>query len=125
VDLNLAPDLPPVQADRVLMDQVLLNLLDNACTVLVDNPPGERRLSIVTRARGDEVLLEITENGPGVSDPERVFDPFYSTKPGGLGIGLSIVRSIVRSHRGRVWMESAPGHGATVHVSLPVNGGAS
>ncbi len=125
VDLSLASDLPAVQADPVLIEQVLVNLLDNACTAAVAKPSGERRLSIVTRAEGDEVLLEITDNGPGLADPQRAFEPFYSTKPGGLGMGLAIVRSIVSSHRGRVWAESAPGHGTTVHVRLPRNGGAS
>jgi signal transduction histidine kinase len=70
-------------------------------------------------------MLEITDNGPGLSDPQRAFDPFYSTKPGGLGMGLAIVRSIVSSHRGRVWAESAPGHGTTLHVRLPMHAEAS
>jgi PAS domain S-box-containing protein len=125
VELDLAPDLPAVQADPVLIEQVLLNLLDNACTAVVAKPTDERRLSIGTRAEGDGVLLEITDNGPGLSNPQRAFDPFYSTKPGGLGMGLAIVRSIVSSHRGQVWAESTPGHGTTVHVRLPRNGEAS
>jgi two-component system, LuxR family, sensor kinase FixL len=125
VELDLAPGLPAAHADPVLIEQVLLNLLDNACTAVAFQPTEERRLSIVTRAEGDEVSLEITDNGPGLSDPQRAFDPFYSTKPGGLGMGLAIVRSIVSSHRGRVWAESVPGHGTTVHVRLPLHPEAS
>jgi C4-dicarboxylate-specific signal transduction histidine kinase len=119
VELDLAPDLPTVQADPVLIEQVLLNLLDNACPAVVAKPSNERRLSIVTRAERDEVSLEIADSGPGLTDPQRAFDPFYSTKPGGLGMGLAIVRSIVTSHHGRVWAESAPGQGTTVHIRLP------
>lgn len=125
VQLDLAPDMPTVHADPVLIEQVLLNLLDNACTAVVAKPTDERQLSITTRAEGDQVALEISDNGPGLSNPQRAFDPFYSTKPGGLGMGLAIVRSIVSSHNGRVWAESVPGHGTTIHVRLPVSGGAS
>ena len=121
VDLSLASDLPPVQADRVLIEQVLLNLLNNACDALADNPSGERRISVVTRAHADRVLLDVTDNGSGLPDPGRIFEAFYSTKPRGLGMGLAIVRSIVNSHGGRVWAESAPDRGATVHLSLPMD----
>ncbi|MBK1616954.1 hypothetical protein CKO42_00520 [Lamprobacter modestohalophilus] len=123
--LRLASDLPSVQADRILIEQVLLNLLDNACDAVADNPTGERRVSIVTRRQADRVLLEVTDNGGGLSDPQRVFDPFYSTKPGGLGMGMAIVRSIVSSHRGQVSLESATGQGTSVQVSLPRDGGTS
>ncbi|HSN51394.1 MAG TPA: ATP-binding protein, partial [Woeseiaceae bacterium] len=124
VDLDLAPGLPSVQADTVLVQQVLLNLLDNACNAVVDKPAGERQLSLVTRTQGDAVLLEVTDNGSGLADPNRAFEPFYSTRPDGLGMGLTIVRSIVNSHGGRVSIESSPGRGTTTSVSLPVNGAA-
>ena len=124
VDLDLAPGLPSVQADAVLVQQVLLNLLDNACNAVVDKPAGERQLSLVTRTQGDAVLLEVTDNGSGLADPNRAFEPFYSTRPDGLGMGLTIVRSIVNSHGGRVSIESSPGRGTTTSVSLPINGAA-
>jgi PAS domain S-box-containing protein len=124
VDLSLASDLPSVQADRILIEQVLVNLLNNACEAVADNPTGERRVSVVTRAHVDKVLIDVTDNGCGVSDPEGIFDPFYSTKPGGLGMGLAIVRSIVKSHGGRVWAESAPARGTTIHLFLPRGGAA-
>ena len=125
VDLDLAPALPLVEADAVLIQQVLLNLLDNACNAVADKPAGERQVSLVTRTKGDMVLLEVTDNGSGLADLDRVFEPFYSTKPDGLGMGLPIVRSIVNSHGGRVSIESTPGRGTTIRVSLPVNGPAS
>ena len=123
--LCLASDLPPVQADHILIEQVLLNLLTNACDAVAGNPAGERRVSIVTRAHADGVLVEVTDNGCGLSDPERIFEAFYSTKPEGLGMGLAIVRSIVTSHGGRVWAESVPTGGTVVYVSLPRDGAAS
>ena len=125
VDLNLAADLPSVQADRILIEQVLLNLLNNACAAVAGNPAGERRVSIATSAQAGGVLVEVRDNGCGVPDPERIFETFYSTTPGGLGMGLAIVRSIVNSHGGRVWAESAPAGGAIVHLYLPRDGAAS
>lgn len=125
VDLDLAVKLPSVQADRILIEQVLVNLLNNACEAVAGNPPGERRVSVVTRAFADGILVEIGDNGSGLSDPERIFDAFYSSKPRGLGMGLAIVRSIVNSHGGRVWAESAPLGGAIVAFTLPTNGVAS
>jgi len=122
VNLKLAPELPPVQADRILIEQVLLNLINNACEALADNPPEARRISVGTRAQADAVLVEVTDNGCGMPDPEGVFEVFYSTKPKGLGMGLAIVRSVVNSHGGRVWAESKPGAGTTVYVSLPRDG---
>ena len=125
VDLSLASDLPSVRADRILIEQVLLNLLNNACEAVADNPPGERQVSIVTRAHADRVLVEVRDNGCGLPDPERIFEAFYSNKPGGLGMGLAIVRSIVDSHGGRVWGESGPLRGATITLSLPTHGASS
>lgn len=125
VDLDLASDAPSIQGDRVLIEQVLINLLGNACAAVGDKPAGERHLSIVTRSRGDNVRIEISDNGAGLPDPKRVFSPFYSTKPGGLGMGLTIARSIINHHRGHIEIESTPGQGTTVCVSLPIGGAAS
>ncbi len=125
VDLSLASSLVAVGADCILIEQVLLNLLNNACAAVADNPPGERQVLIVTREYEDRVLVEVTDNGCGVPDPERIFDAFYSTTRGGLGMGLAIARSIVNSHGGRVWAESTPLGGATVRFYLPRDGAAS
>jgi C4-dicarboxylate-specific signal transduction histidine kinase len=125
LDLTLAANLPIVRADSILTEQALLNLINNACDAVAANRPHERRVSIVTLALGDKVLVEIADNGCGAPDPNRIFEAFYSTKPKGLGIGLTIVRSIVKSHGGRVWAESAPGRGTTVYMSLPTEGAES
>jgi C4-dicarboxylate-specific signal transduction histidine kinase len=124
VDLSLASELPPVKADRILIEQVLLNLINNACEAVSGNPPGERRVSVITRTHPDGISVEVADNGCGFSDPARVFEPFYSTKPGGLGMGLAIVRSVVSAHGGRVWAQSAPARGATVIFTLPAEGAA-
>ena len=87
---------------------------------MAGNPAGDRRVSIATSAHTDGVLVEVTDNGCGVPDPERIFETFYSTTPGGLGMGLAIVRSIVNSHGGRVWAESPASGGATLHLYLPL-----
>lgn len=120
LDLSLAAGLRSVQADRVLIEQVLLNLINNACAAVAGNPADDRRVSIATGARADGVLVEVTDNGCGVPDPERIFETYYSTTPGGLGMGLAIVRSIVNSHGGRVWAESPASGGATLHLYLPL-----
>lgn len=125
VDLSLTAELPAVRADRILIEQVLLNLLNNACAAVADNPPGERQVSIVTRVHEDGVLVEVIDNGCGLSEPKRIFEAFYSTTPGGLGMGLAIVRSIVNSHGGHVWAESTPLGGASVRFYLPRDGLAS
>lgn len=124
VDLTLASELPPVKADRILIEQVLLNLINNASEAVSGNLPGERRISVVTRAHPDGVSVEVADNGRGLSEPALMFDPFYSTKPGGLGMGLAIVRSIVNSHGGHVWAASAPVSGAIVTFTLPTDGAA-
>ncbi len=122
VDLALASGLTPVRVDGILIEQVLLNLLNNACEAVSGNPPGERRVSVITRTQADGVEVEVADNGCGLYEPAHIFDPFYSTKPGGLGMGLAIVRSIVNSHGGHVWAESAPARGASVIFTLPADG---
>ena len=119
ISLSLAADLPSVQADGILIDQVLLNLLTNAAEAVADNSPHDRRLSVTTFSHSNSVSIEITDNGCGAADPRRIFNAFHSTKPGRLGMGLAIVRSVVKSHGGRVWAESATGRGTTIYLSLP------
>ncbi|NMQ18083.1 PAS domain S-box protein [Candidatus Competibacter phosphatis] len=125
VDLSLSPGLPPVQADRILIEQVLVNLVDNACAAVAENPAGQRRISVTARADAQGITVAIADNGCGLPDPQRIFDALYTTKPGGLGLGLAIVRSILSSHGGRVWAEPTPPRGATIAFSLPSGGAAS
>jgi two-component system sensor kinase FixL len=121
VTTHLMPSLPPIAADRVQLQQVILNLLVNACDSMIDNAPPDRRVVITTADVGSAVRLSISDRGTGISvDPlELVFEPFVTSKQHGLGLGLSICRSIIDSHGGRLWAENNVGRGATFHLLLP------
>jgi two-component system sensor kinase FixL len=114
-------DLPPVLIDKVQIHQVITNLLRNSIDALAEVERREIRLT-TGRAGADALEVTVADNGPGL-DPEvarRLFQPFVTTKPGGLGIGLSICRSIVDAHGGRLWASAGPHGGTTFHVQLPV-----
>jgi PAS domain S-box-containing protein len=120
---ELADDLPPVTGDRIQLQQVILNLLRNASDAMVDVHDRARELLIRTeREEGDRVRLTIRDAGTGLS-PESLtllFDPFYTTKSGGMGIGLFVSRSIIERHHGRLWAEPNEGApGATFSFSIP------
>jgi signal transduction histidine kinase len=120
--LELADDLPPVTGDRVQLQQVILNLLLNASDAMsgVDDRP--RKLLIRTaRDEGGRVCLSVQDAGVGFEhqDVERLFEAFYTTKSGGMGIGLSVSRSTIESHHGRLWAEPNHGPGATFSFSIP------
>ncbi len=121
LDVHLDPELPAVRADRVQVEQVIMNLVMNAVDAMREMTPEARRLVIVSARRDDAVILTVRDTGPGLDDKQadRVFESFYSTKSGGMGIGLSICRSLAESHGGRLWAESTPGDGATFHFELP------
>jgi signal transduction histidine kinase len=124
---DLAPRLPAVTADRVQMQQVLLNLLINASEAMSGNTPDERRLTVSTQPlAGGGVQVSVADRGPGIPEDRepRLFEPFFTTKPQGLGLGLSISRSIVTAHGGRLWSTNNPVRGATFHVALPHQPGA-
>jgi signal transduction histidine kinase len=120
VELALAEPLPAVEGLRVQLGQVIVNLLLNACEALAKRD-GERRVTISTAASGGRVELAVGDNGPGL-DPEvadRVFEPFVTTKPGGLGVGLAICRSIAERHGGHLTADSPPGGGVRMTLTLP------
>lgn len=120
-EAQLARNLPDVWADRIQLQQVLLNLMLNACDAMCDNSPGERHLRVTTQLTEEgEVYLEVCDRGTGVGDIERIFEPFFTTKQHGLGLGLAICRTIVSAHRGRLWATNNPDRGATMHMVLPV-----
>ncbi len=121
VSTRLAPSLPEVQADRVQLQQVLLNLIVNGCDAMADKPPGTRVLVITTAARGSAVRISISDSGTGITmEPiDAVFEPFVTSKRNGLGLGLAICRSIVDAHGGRMWAVNNSAGGATFHVLLP------
>jgi signal transduction histidine kinase len=123
VQTQLGDSLPLVQGDRVQLQQVMLNLIINAIEAMTGISDGSRKLLIGTRkdASGG-VLVTVQDSGPGLSPDslDRLFDAFYTTKPGGMGMGLSICRSIVEAHGGRLWTASHDGPGATFQFTLPI-----
>jgi len=120
--LDLASALPPVLADRVQLQQVLINFGMNAIEAMAS--VGDRPRQLVIRSRrheGDQVLVAVQDAGVGI-DPDNVaqlFSAFFTTKAGGMGMGLSISRSIIEAHGGRIWATPNPTHGATFHFALP------
>jgi two-component system sensor kinase FixL len=107
----------------VQLQQVILNLVGNACDALKGVNPRDRRISIGVGLRAPgRVRISVSDNGCGFADgnPEHLFKPFVTTKRSGLGLGLSISRSIIDAHGGRIWAESNRDAGATFHVDLGV-----
>ncbi len=122
VRAELADDLPPVIGDRVQLQQVVLNLIRNASDAMRGVEDRPRQLLVRTdREDGDGVRLSVQDAGSGL-DPEnleRPFEAFYTTKSGGMGIGLSVCRSIIESHQGRLWAAPNDGPGVTFAFSIP------
>lgn len=122
VQASLQRELPNILVDRIQMQQVILNLIANACEAMSGMAKEQRRLTLTTRTALDhaEVELVVGDCGGGVPQQlgSRLFEPFVTTKPDGLGLGLSISKSIVVSHGGRLWAENVP-PGAAFHVALP------
>ncbi len=120
---RLANGLPPVQGDRIQLQQVILNLIVNAVEAMSGAAEGARALLISTgKDASNAVLVAVRDSGSGL-DPEgldRLFDPFYTTKPSGMGMGLSICRSIIEAHGGRVWATANVPQGAVFEFTLPV-----
>jgi len=122
---SLATDLPSVMGDRVLLQQVLMNLLLNAAEAVRDVPPERRRVvvrsTLEQREDGPWAVVAVEDAGVGFREEQaaRLFEAFYTTKPDGLGMGLSISRSIIDGHRGRLWATANPDHGATFQFALP------
>jgi C4-dicarboxylate-specific signal transduction histidine kinase len=122
VQTKLAEHLPPIQGDQVQLQQVMLNLIINAVEAMSLQAGGTRDLLIDTaKAKSGGVLVAVHDSGPGV-DPanlERIFDAFFSTKADGLGMGLSICRTIIHEHGGRLWATRGPARGTILQFTLP------
>jgi PAS domain S-box-containing protein len=128
VETSLDPNLPAIDGDPVQLQQVLLNLAINAFDAMRDTPASKRKVLIATQSNGgDMVRTSVRDYGVGISEEmrDRLFDPFFSTKTEGLGMGLAIVRSIVESHGGTITAENADGGGTRFEFVLPVNGTSS
>jgi two-component system, LuxR family, sensor kinase FixL len=124
--LEVNPDLPPVRGDKVQLQQVVLNLLLNAFDAMKDCPANEREVKVVAETVCASLLkLTVRDRGAGLNGDslDKIFEPFYTTKRDGLGMGLAISRSIIDAHGGRLWAESNRDRGATFYCTLPVNDG--
>jgi signal transduction histidine kinase len=123
---RLSLDLPaqpvPVRGDEVMLQQVVVNLMRNALDALRTDPPEDPQVVLRLVVRANEVEVQVRDNGCGLGDEAaaKLFVPFASTKPSGMGIGLSICRSFVELHQGRLWFSRNPDRGATFHVRLPL-----
>ncbi|MCC7377445.1 MAG: hypothetical protein IT581_22480 [Verrucomicrobiales bacterium] len=122
VQIDLHPNPPVVLGDRVQLQQVLVNLILNACEAMSAQPRPERRFKITTAIAVDGSLdLTVSDRGPGIPDDklEQVFTPFFTTKSSGMGLGLSVCRTILSAHHGRLWATNSPDGGAVFHLMLP------
>ncbi len=121
VETQLGPSLPSVDADPVQLQQVLLNLLMNSLEAMQSTPEDKRSVVISTKCEADSVVTSVRDYGSGLpeEDMDKVFTHFYSTKPNGMGMGLTIVRSIIEAHGGKLWVENVD-EGARFFFALPV-----
>ena len=120
---ELGAGLPQVSGDRVQLQQVVMNLIMNAIETMAESPPERRVLSVRTTEQPEGwIEVSVSDAGPGIAPDviEKIFDPFFTTKREGMGLGLSISRSIVQSHGGRIWVQ-AGAEGATFRFALPVS----
>ena len=123
VQTELADGLPLVKGDRVELQQVVLNLIINAVEAMSAVAEGTRELLISTARADADVLVTVRDSGPGLpaAGLERIFEPFHTTKPTGLGMGLSISRSIIEAHGGRLWASANVPRGAVFQFTVPTN----
>ena len=120
---DLAAGLPPIAGDRVQLQQLVLNLILNGADAMASTEPGMRRLHFQTALHPGRVRASVRDEGVGLpATAEHLFEPFYTNKPHGLGLGLSICQSIVCAHHGRIWAEPHPDGGAVFRFELPVAG---
>jgi C4-dicarboxylate-specific signal transduction histidine kinase len=121
---ELASALPPVLGDRVQLQQVIINLLINGVEAMASITDRPRELLLRSRHEADQVHVAVRDSGVGIDSvtAEQLFSAFFTTKPSGMGMGLSISRSIIRAHGGRLWVSPNPDHGAAFQFTVPVNG---
>jgi C4-dicarboxylate-specific signal transduction histidine kinase len=119
--LELAQALPPLEGDRVQVQQVLLNLVMNAADAMESVVKGREIKLQTVLTRANDVQVSVVDAGCGIPDDhlELIFSPFVTSKAGGMGLGLAVCTSIIQTHRGRIWATNNPSGGATVHFSIP------
>jgi len=125
VETSFSAPSPPLQADRVQIQQIFVNLLTNAMEAMQTVPADTRRITIQTLLGGGSVEVVVSDRGVGLppGSETKIFEPYVTTKPQGLGMGLSIVRTIVEAHGGRLWATANPQGGAAFHFMLPLENG--
>jgi C4-dicarboxylate-specific signal transduction histidine kinase len=125
LELDFDTALPPVHGDRIQLQQVLINLLINSLDALGENLPANPIITVYARNIGDNVEVAVSDNGSGIAEDKllRVFEPFYSSKTNGLGMGLAISKGIIEAHGGRMRAENNEAGGATFTMSLPSTAG--
>jgi signal transduction histidine kinase len=113
--------LPAVQGDRVQLQQVLLNLVLNGCEAMIDRDPSECQLLITSGMENSAVHVSVRDRGGSIPEEtlERVFEPFFTTKADGMGLGLSVCRTIIEAHRGNICVRNNADGGATFRFSIP------
>jgi signal transduction histidine kinase len=126
ITTHFSQGLPLITGDPVQIQQVILNLILNGATAMKNIPPAQRRLMIKTELQEERnVKVSVTDFGTGIEEHhvQRLFEPFYTTKPGGLGMGLSISQTIIRAHGGTMEVSNNQGGGATFAFTLPAHQG--
>lgn len=122
IELSVSQPPPPVMIDRAQIEQVVVNLVLNAIEAMVQTSEANRQITITCATLPTEIEVAVRDRGSGVdpTDRDRVFEPFFSTKPSGMGMGLAISQSIVEGHGGRLWATANPDRGMTFHFTLPL-----
>jgi signal transduction histidine kinase len=121
IDRRFDELLPPVSVDPIQIQEVFINLISNATEAMEDigiSPLVKVRAAVTGQS---EMLVQVIDNGPGVTDVEKIFDAFVTTKESGMGIGLAVSRSIVEAHGGRIWAENNPEGATTFSIALPLS----
>jgi len=122
ISKDLKSGIPALYGDTIQIQQVIINLLTNAMDAMKDRPADSRRVFLSTRSDSDKsVTVTVIDSGPGLTTDqiETVFNPFYTTKAEGMGLGLTVCRLIIEAHGGHIWVENSPDGGAMFTIRIP------